>query len=161
MTLSPKMIISNSPLDCRRVRIFRLALLRAFTSRAHTPTRPTVRDFPNASFNQDSTYSGALFNGRLGLLRSLLLGLAVQLATLLPLVCLCCVRLRDRRGALGLANGPEFHESRCLAAALGLLDGCSFNALTGTNHQSTHLQLTRTIPEESRTLMQWLGIGSY
>ena len=40
ITLSPKMTTSSSPLTCRRVRIFRLALLLALTSRAQTPTRP-------------------------------------------------------------------------------------------------------------------------
>lgn len=62
---------------------------------------------------------------------SLLLGLAALLATLLPLV-LCCVRLRDRRGALGLANGPEFQESRCFTAAVWVADAGSFKVLMGT-----------------------------
>ena len=56
-----------------------------------------------------------------------------MLVALLPLVCLCCaVRLRDRRDALGLANGPEFQESKCLAAAFEGLEEGSFKALTGT-----------------------------
>lgn len=59
---------------------------------------------------------------QIDLLRSLLLGLAALLVALLPLGCLCCVRLRDRLGALGRANGPEFHESRCLAAAFEVPD---------------------------------------
>lgn len=65
------------------------------------------------------------------LLRSLAFGLPALLATLLLLVCLCWVRLRDRRG-IGLDKGPEFQDSRCLAAALGGLDVGSLRALTGT-----------------------------
>ncbi len=42
--------------------------------------------------------------------RSLLLGLAVLLATLLPLACRR-VRLRERRGGCGRAKGPEAHDS--------------------------------------------------
>ena len=69
------------------------------------------------------------------LLRSLLLGLTALLVALLPPGCLCCaVRLRDRRGALGLANGPEFQESKFLAAALGALDEGSLRALIGTTY---------------------------
>jgi hypothetical protein len=36
---------SNSPFDCKRVRIFWLGLLRALTSRAQTPIFPTVGSF--------------------------------------------------------------------------------------------------------------------
>ena len=67
------------------------------------------------------------------LLRSLLLGLTALLVALLPPGCFCCaVRLRDRRGALGLANGPEFQESKFLAAAFGALGGGSLRAFRGT-----------------------------
>lgn len=40
ITLSPKTTTSKSPLDCRRVSIFRLALLLAFTSNAQMPIMP-------------------------------------------------------------------------------------------------------------------------
>lgn len=75
---------------------------------------------------------GALRGDVADLHRSLLLGLLAPLAVVLPLGRLCCVRLRDRRGAGGLAKGPEFQESRCCLAALGALDADSFNVLTGT-----------------------------
>ena len=69
------------------------------------------------------------------LLRSLLLGLTALLVALLPPGCLCwAVRLRDRRGALGLANGPEFQESKFLAAAFGAPEGFSLRAFRGTIH---------------------------
>lgn len=56
-----------------------------------------------------------------------------MLVALLPPACLeCAVRLRDRRGALGLANGPEFQVSKFLAAAFGAPDEGSFRAFTGT-----------------------------
>ena len=94
-------------------------MLRALTSRAQTPSLPIVA----------GTFA-----------RSLLLGLAVLLATLLPLGCLCvCVLLLDRRGGCGLAKGPEDHESICVgetAASLAEVDGavccnCAF-AVTDT-----------------------------
>ena len=62
------MTTSKSPPDCKRVKIFRLALLRALTSNAQTPMRPT---------------------GVTDLVLSLVLGLPALLVTLLPLVCLC------------------------------------------------------------------------
>lgn len=67
------------------------------------------------------------------LLRSLLLGLTALLVALLLPGCLwCAVRLRDRRGALGLANGPELQVSRFLVVAFGAPDGGSLRAFTGT-----------------------------
>ena len=132
MTLSPNITISYSPLDCRRVKIFRLALLRAFTSRAHTPTRPFVTDLAVSGV---SSAAQGLLQPTLqkNLLRSLLLGLTALLVALLLPACLeCAVRLRDRRGALGLANGPEFQVSKFFAAAFGAPEEGSFRAFTGT-----------------------------
>lgn len=94
--------------------------------------------------------------------RSLLLGLAALLATVPPLGCLCCVRLRDRRGAGGFTNGPELQESRCCFAALGALDAGSFVVLTGTRQirQST-IRSIHARMQRFRTFMLWLRIGSY
>ncbi len=50
--------------------------------------------------------------------RSLLLGLAVLLATLLPLACRR-VRLRERRGGCGRAKGPEAHDSSLFGGGVG------------------------------------------
>lgn len=94
--------------------------------------------------------------------RSLLLGLAAPLATVLPLGCLCCVRLRDRRGAGGLANGPELHESRCCLAALGAPAVGSFKVLTGTRqNRQPRFGFIRARMQIFRTLMLWLRVGRY
>lgn len=66
----------------------------------------------------------------------------MPLATLLSLGCLCCVRLRERRGALGLANGPELQASRCLAAGVWEAGAGSFKALTGTTKICKFLHLS-------------------
>ena len=56
-----------------------------------------------------------------------------MLVALLLAACLeCAVRLRDRRGALGLANGPEFQVSKFLTAVFGALEEGSLRAFTGT-----------------------------
>ena len=94
--------------------------------------------------------------------RSLLLGLGAPLATVLPLGCLCCVRLRDRRGAGGLGNGPEFQESRCCLAALGALDAGSFKVLTGTTQNcQSRFDLIDARMQRFRTLMLWRRVGIY
>ena len=68
------------------------------------------------------------------LLRSLLLGLTALLVALLLPACLeFAVRLRDRRGALGLANGPEFQVSKFFAAVFGAPEEGSFKAFIGTS----------------------------
>ena len=158
MTLSPKMTTSSSPLPCRRVKIFRHALLLALTSRAQTPTRPMDSTLAVIEVNFVSSRTMS----RRPLHRSLLLGLAAPLATVLPLGCLCCVRLRDRRGAGGLANGPELQESRCCLAALGALDDDSFRALTGTRqNRQSRFKSNSTRMQRFRTLVLWLRVGSY
>ena len=158
MTLSPKMTTSSSPLPCRRVKMFRLALLLALTSRAQTPTRPIGSILAVIKVNLMS--HRVVSRGSLH--RSLLLGLAAPLATVLPLGCLCCVRLRDRRGAGGLDNGPELQESRCCLAALGALDDDSFRALTGTRqNRQSRLKFILTRMQRFRTLVLWLRVGSY
>lgn len=94
--------------------------------------------------------------------RSLLLGLAAPLATVLPLGCLCWVLLRDRRGAGGLASGPELQESRCCLGALGALETGSFKILTGTRqNRQSRFGVIRIRTQRIRTLMLWLRVGSY
>lgn len=54
MTLSPKTMTSNSPLGWSRVRIFRLGLLRALASSAHTPILPIRGAFADRSVSMPS-----------------------------------------------------------------------------------------------------------
>ncbi len=87
--------------------MFLLGLLRAFTSRAQTPILPI----------------GVAFA------RSLLLGLAVLLATLLPLAC-CRVRLRERRGGCGRAKAPEAHDSSLFGGGVGGVEAIPLVSVT-------------------------------
>ena len=48
ITLSPKMMTSNSPFEMSRLSMFRLGLLRALESRAQTPIMP-MEDFLSAA----------------------------------------------------------------------------------------------------------------
>src|SRR4051812_19931869 len=50
MTLSPNTTTSNSPLEINRLRMLRLGLLRAFTSRAQTPMIPHGAGLTSSSF---------------------------------------------------------------------------------------------------------------
>jgi hypothetical protein len=88
MTLSPNTMTSNSPFDCKRVRIFWLGLLRALTSRAQTPILPTVGSFA-AHFQLATVIQRKVASKRF--LRSASL---VELAAVLPLN-LLGVRLED------------------------------------------------------------------
>ena len=63
---------------------------------------------------------------------SLLLGLTVPLALLLPPACLCCGRLRDRRRTDGPASGPALHESMDLEGGFCRCVAASFKVFTGT-----------------------------